>query len=296
MSALELQTLAIPQLAYTISSESNARSLNTTESQIPSVQSDRRRSVALSSSRNSDPAGLSNLRATFIVVSVAGITFLNTLGQSILIVAIPRIAQDLSIPPSLIQWPTAVASLTLGCTLLVVGSVADVVGNRPVYLIGCFLHLLFSLACALVQTGAQLITFRALQGLALSLCMPTSVGIITSNFSSGRGRNIAFACFSGGNPVGYALGLLLGGIFVDTVGWRWGYYLSLVLNAMVFASAFFALPADSSGRASLQKLRSGVDWVGLLLISADLAILSYVLAYVPSHTPIPFRTRTNKRL
>ena len=116
--------------------------------------------------------------------------------------AIPRIAKDLNIPPSLIQWPAAVASLTLGCTLLVVGAMADVIGNRPLFLIGCFLHLVFGLGCALVRTGTQLIAFRALQGLALSLCMPTSVGIITSNFGEGSGRNLAFACFGGGNPVG----------------------------------------------------------------------------------------------
>ena len=280
MSATEFQNLGLPHLAHNISVESEIRSIG----QPPSAIS-RRRSDISSSAPSASSQGLSHLRASFIVASVAGITFLNTLGQSLLVVAIPRIAQDLKIPSSLIQWPVAVASLTLGCTLLVVGAIADVVGNRPVFLTGCFLHLLFGLGCALVQTGTQLIAFRALQGLALSLCLPTSVGIITKNFGEGKGRNIAFASFGGGNPVGYALGLLLGGIFVDTVGWRYGYYLSLALNAMVFASAFFSLPHDS-GRASLESLRKGVDWVGLLLLSADLAILSYVLASITSSSSL----------
>lgn len=280
MVSIELQSLGLPHLAHNISVDSEVRSIGQPPSTISGRQNDNQSSAA-----NSSPPNLSRVRASFIVASVAGITFLNTLGQSLLVVAIPRIAQDLNIPPSLIQWPVAVASLTLGCTLLVVGAIADVVGNRPVFLTGCFLHLIFGLGCSLVQTGTQLIAFRALQGLALSLCLPTSVGIITKNFGEGRGRNFAFAFFGGGNPTGYALGLLLGGIFVDTVGWRYAYYLSIALNAMIFASAFFSLPHDS-GRASLDSLRKGVDWVGLFLLSADLAILSYVLASITSSSSL----------
>ena len=55
---------------------------------------------------------------------------------------------------------------------------------------------------------------------------------------------------------------------------------------MVFASAFFSLPIDTSGRAPMQRLRNGVDWVGLLLISADLAMLSYVLASISSSSSL----------
>ena len=287
MSIVELQPYGLPNLVQHISTQPDIRNSSTSKSQRSTIHSDPH------PSDSSTPRELSRIRASFIIVSVAGITFLNCLGQSLLIVAIPRIADDLTIPSSLVQWPTAVSALTLGCTLLVVGAIADVVGNRPVFLLGYVLHLLFMVGCALVQTGTQLIAFRALQGLALSLCMPTSVGIITSNFGTGRGRNVAFACFGGGNPVGYALGLLLGGVFVDTVGWRYGYYMSIGLNGMVLVAAFFSLPADSSGRASLQRLKTGVDWIGLSLISADLAILSYVLAYVlVRHYPIAcFRPR-----
>ena len=154
---------------------------------------------------NAENSGLPNLtflRSSFIITSVAGITVLNTFGQSLLIVAIPQIARDLKIPPNLIQWPSAAGALTLGCLLLIVGAVADVVGNRPVFLVGCLLHLAFGVGCSLARTGTQLIAFRGLQGAALAFCMPTSVGIITRNFAQGKLRNLAFACFGGGNPVG----------------------------------------------------------------------------------------------
>ncbi|KAL9636137.1 MAG: hypothetical protein Q9164_003008 [Protoblastenia rupestris] len=58
---------------------------------------------------------------------------------------------------------------------------------------------------------------------------------------------------------------------------------------MVLVAAFFSLPADSSGRASLQRLKTGVDWIGLSIISADLAILSYVLAAITTSASLSAR-------
>jgi MFS family permease len=220
-------------------------------------------------------AELTRLHSAFIILSVASVTFLNTMGQGFLVVGIPTIASDLSIPSDLIQWPTAVYALTLGCTLLVVGTIADAIGHGPVFLIGSFLHCIFMVGCAVAQTGQQLIVFRAFQGIALSLCMPTSVGIITSNFPSGSRRNIAFACFSGGNAVGSALGLLIGGLFVDTIGWRYCYYLAVILNALAFTSGFFSIPRRAE--RDFSRLRTHIDWVGVTIISVSMALLSYVL-------------------
>ena len=81
---------------------------------------------------------------------------------------------------------------------------------------------------------------------------------------------------------GYAFGLLLGGIFTRTVGWRYAYYFSLGLNVLIFVVAFFSLPADIARSRSLRRLRSKVDWMGLGLISVQLSTLSYVLASITS--------------
>lgn len=62
-----------------------------------------------------------SVRFWSIVLSVSGVTLLNTFGQGLLISAIPQIARDLKIPAGQLFWPTAVASLTLGCLQLVVG-------------------------------------------------------------------------------------------------------------------------------------------------------------------------------
>jgi hypothetical protein len=56
---------------------------------------------------------------------------------------------------------------------------------------------------------------------AISMCLPTAVSLITNAFPRGKWRNTAFAMNGMGQPLGYALGLVLGGIFADMVGWIW---------------------------------------------------------------------------
>ena len=157
-------------------------------------------------------------------------------------VGLPRIALDLDLTASLLLWPASIYALTLGCSLLLVGAVADVIGNRPIFLTVSALLTAFTLGCSLARSGIELTAFRALQGVAMSFCMPTAIGLITTNIQAGRGRNMAFACFSGSQPIGHALGLVVGGLFVDSIGSRCGYHLSRALNDMILIAAFFTVP------------------------------------------------------
>ena len=83
--------------------------------------------------------------------------------------------------------------LTAGCLLILAGSIADVVGSRRVFLVGCFLQGIFVLGCGLAKTGIQLIMFRAMQGLAVAMCLPTGVSIITTSLAHGRRQNLGLA-------------------------------------------------------------------------------------------------------
>lgn len=229
---------------------------------------------------------ISRARASVIIATVAGVSFLNTLGSGLLTVGLPRIAADLNLANNILLWPASVFALTAGCTLLASGAIADVVGNRPVFLTGCALLSAFTLGCSLSQTGIQLIVFRALQGIALSLCMPTAVSLITKNFPTGQRRNMAFAFLGGGQPIGFALGLVLGGILVDSIGWRVGYYISCGINALIFVGAFFSIPSPrpTDSKDGRKRLMQDIDWVGILIASACIALLSYVFAMITSST------------
>ncbi|KAJ4219505.1 hypothetical protein NW759_007895 [Fusarium solani] len=141
------------------------------------------------------------------------------------------------------------------------------------------------MGAGLAATTTQLISLRAAAGVAASFCLPSAVGVAAHRFpasSHPRLRNAAFAAMGGGQAVGFGLGLALGGVCAGTIGWRWGFHATALLNGVVLALAIWALPASVDGgclgRESFVRLGRDVDWVGALLVSACLALLSYELA------------------
>lgn len=164
---------------------------------------------------------VSKVRGVTVIVTLAGMSFLNTMGSGILIAALPRIGRDVNLPSALLLWPAAVFALSAGCLLLIFGAAADAIGAKLVWIVGSYLFAVFTIALGFAKTGLQVIIFRTLLGIAIAMCLPTAVSLITNTFPKGPWRNVAFAMNGMGQPLGYALGLVLGGIFTDTIGWRW---------------------------------------------------------------------------
>lgn len=153
------------------------------------------------------------------------------------------------------------------------------------YLIGTGLQSAFTMACGLARSGSQLIAFRALAGIAVSFCLPSAVSIITNTLPTGRRRNIAFATMGGAQAVGFTIGLVLGGVFADGVGWRWSFYTAAIANSIVFAVALWGMPRNvekDQQAITWAGILHGVDWVGALIASTSMALLSYVFALVVS--------------
>ncbi|KAJ5389317.1 uncharacterized protein N7496_000385 [Penicillium cataractarum] len=228
---------------------------------------------------------VSRSRAAGIIACITCITGIGNLLAGLLTVGIPVIAPDLGIPPAQQLWPTAAFALACGCTLLPCGAVADILGSRRVSLLGGLLQTASALGAGLAATPVQLISLRATAGLAASFCLPGAVGVASHVFpiaSSPRRRSIAFAAMGGGQAVGFGLGLVLGGMFSDTIGWRWGFYVTAILNGAVLTLALWALPQSVDGgpvdQGSFSRLAHEVDWIGALLISTCLTLLSYELA------------------
>lgn len=196
------------------------------------------------------------------------------------------IAPDLGTPPRAQQlWPTVAFALACGCKLLPCGAIADILGSRRASLLGGLLQTASDLGAGLAATPVQLIALRARAGLAASFCLPGAVRVAAHVFpvtSSPRRRSIAFAAMGGGQAVGFGLGLVLGGIFSDIICWRWGFYVTAILNGAVLVLALWALPQSVDGgpidQGSFSRLAREVDWIDALLISTSLALLSYELA------------------
>lgn len=220
-------------------------------------------------------------RSWIVITQLAGINFITSFSNGLLTVGLPAMAADLSLDGSLLVWPASVYALTSGTCLLLAGAVADVVGPRPVNLTGGFLLAVLIVACGLARTGIELIMFRAMQGIASALVVPSSISIVSTAVESGRPRNLGFASLGLAMPLGFALGLVLGGVFVSSLGWRAGYYIGGAVAFLLWAVGTRALPVVSRAPSELpllKRLAKEVDWVGAALCSTSLATFSYVLA------------------
>ncbi|KAJ5993885.1 hypothetical protein N7451_009609 [Penicillium sp. IBT 35674x] len=220
------------------------------------------------------------LEAASIIFILTGVTFISVSGTGILTTALPQIASDINLENDLLLWPASVYALAAGCTLLAFGAVADIVGSKPMWLLGSGASSFWILGCGLAQSGTQFIAFRAMLGIFVAMCLPTSMSLVTASFPQGPRRNMAFAITGMGQPLGYAAGLILGGVLTDTIGWRWAFYITTILNFFLFIASIFMLPDTRPTKFPLNRLLNEIDWLGVLILAVSLGLLSYVLAMI----------------
>lgn len=219
-----------------------------------------------------------------IITSITGITSISSLLTGILTVDIPVISRELDISPDIQLWPMAAYAMACGCALMPCGVVADVLGCRRACLLGGLLQTAATIGSGLSATSTQLIALRVLAGVSSSICLPGGVGVAANSFPSNvhpRRRSAAFASMGGGQAAAFGIGLAIGGVFADTIGWRWGFYVVAILNGITLLLAAWTLPSaidGTLGRETMQRLANEVDWIGAGVISTALALVSYVLA------------------
>jgi MFS family permease len=161
--------------------------------------------------------------ATLLVVSLA--QFLISLDYSIVYVALPSIAADLRLVPSLAQWVVSAYAVFFAGFLVVGGRLADRYGAKRLFVIAI---VLFGLASALggaAGDGAVLLAARAVQGLGAALLQPAVLGLIGVSYPPGQARGRAFAVWGGVGAAGLAAGVVLGGL-LTALSWR----LTLLVN------------------------------------------------------------------
>ena len=222
-------------------------------------------------------------RKVAITVQLAGMGITTNGVNGLVVVGLPRMTTDLDLPPSLAFWPVSAAFMATTASLLLAGSLADILGPRSVELVGVLASGVFMIGCGLARQGEELVALRALQGVGLALHLASSVSLVTMTWPRGRARNIAFACLGISSVIGFSLGLVLAGVFVDTIGWRAGWHVYGGTTLALAVLGFFVLPKTQTFRSFgdvVHGIRTKMDIVGALLASAFMAFISYFLAVI----------------
>jgi EmrB/QacA subfamily drug resistance transporter len=213
--------------------------------------------------------GLSRGRRLLILGICCSSLFIVGLDSTIVNLALPAIRSELGASVSKLQWTIDAYTLVLASLLMVSGSTADRVGRRRTFQTGLVLFGIGSLLCGVAPTIDLLIVFRMLQAIGGSMLNPVAMSIITNTFTNPRERAQAIGIWGGVVGLSMAVGPVVGGALVDTVGWRSIFWINVpVTVAAVLMTAFFV----PESRAAIPRR---IDPVGQVLVVLLLGGLTY---------------------
>ncbi|WP_067706645.1 MFS transporter [Nocardia yamanashiensis] len=188
-------------------------------------------------------------------------TLMLLIDVTIVNVALPDIAVDLGTGLSGLQWIVDGYALALAALLLVLGSLADRVGAKPVYLAGLAVFTAASLACGMAGDASVLVASRIAQGIGGAAMFATTLSLLHATYT-GRDRGVAFGAWGAIAGVAAGLGTVLGGVLTDLLSWRWIFFVNLPLAAVTITLSALVFPA------SPRHAGSKVDLPGMLAFAA----------------------------
>ncbi|MBP7567343.1 MAG: DHA2 family efflux MFS transporter permease subunit [Burkholderiaceae bacterium] len=195
------------------------------------------------------------------------------LDSTIVNVALPSIRQDLAFTETGLVWVVNAYLLTFGGFLLLGGRLADLFGQRRLFLAGLTLFTLASLACGLANTQGLLVAARAVQGLGGAVVSAVALSLIMNLFPDAAGRTRAMGIFGFVCAGGGSLGVLLGGVLTSALSWHWIFLVNLPLGIAVYAAVLALLPADGERVADARLDVGGAVTVTLSLMLAVYAVV-----------------------
>jgi len=212
-------------------------------------------------------------RLALVVIATAQLMVM--LDLTIVNIALPAMQRELGFSTTNLSWVVNAYVLAFGGLLLLGGRLGDLFGRRRMLVIGIGLFTTASLVGGLASTQLWLIVARSVQGIGAAIASPTALSLVATTFPEGRARHRAMAVYAGMSGAGGALGLLLGGILVETVSWRWVLFVNVPIGIALMVSAVFVLPKVAGSRGRL-------DVAGAVSVSGAMAFLVFGLERAPA--------------
>jgi EmrB/QacA subfamily drug resistance transporter len=196
---------------------------------------------------------------------------MSALDSRSVIVALPTISIYFNSSMALVQWIPLAYQLTVIGFVLSMARLGDMLGRKKIYGLG-FLLLTLGSACSGLSTGLwQLVAFRVLAGIGAAVVMGNGRAIVSTVYAQ-EGRGQALGLTSMAFHLGYIIGPSLGGFLIDTVGWRWIFFVNLPVAVTAASRAWKVLPETAGDRGKYSLDSMGMVTLLLTVVSLILGL------------------------
>jgi len=205
----------------------------------------------------------------FLTLAIMAATVIQVLDTTIVNVALPHMAGELSASTDQISWVLTSYIVAASVVMPMTGYLTDRLGRRRYLLISIAGFVAASALCGIATSLAEIVLFRLLQGIFGASLVPLSQAIMVDSYPLHE-RGKALAIWGMGVMVAPILGPTIGGWLTETIGWRWNFYINVPIGILSFVLAARHVP-DTTPKAR------GMDWWGLVFLAMFVGGLQYLL-------------------
>lgn len=205
--------------------------------------------------------------------------FMGQLDASVVALTYDAIGTSFRADLQAVQWVSLTYLVALGGLLIPLGRLSDRLGRKRVYLWGFALFTAASAACAAAPSLLALSATRAVQGAGAAMLQANSVAIVSTAAPANRLRT-ALSIQATAQALGLALGPTLGGLLVQSVGWRWVFGLNVPIGLIALAIGRYLLPRSRLHPGARHGIGDAARAPGVPRGLAG-ALLAYLLLFGP---------------
>lgn len=212
-----------------------------------------------------------NLRWWILGTVIIG-TFLGSLDQTIVNLALPKIITQFKLTVSSAGWIATAYILANAVFVPIWGKLGDTIGRKKVYMIGFTVFIIGSVLAGFAWDLKSMLLFRIIQAIGSSADYPTAMAIIAATFKEGKERSQALGIWSSSFAAAMVLGPLIGGPLIDNIGWRSVFFINLPIGIVGILMAWHFI---NESRGEIKP--KGFDWWGAITLGVALSSLILVL-------------------
>ena len=211
-----------------------------------------------------------------ILFTVLMMTFMATFDSTIVNVALPMMQKCFGVGLDEIQWVASIYLITICASMLIFGSLGDMIGKSYIFEGGIALFSFGSLLCGFSHTYEFLLFARCVQGIGAAAAMANNMGIITETFDSSE-RGHALGLYASFVALGMMCGPVIGGFIISYLKWECIFLINVPIGVLAFCAGLKTLPFCSSQHVSLS-----FDIKGAFLLVPALILVLMCAAQITS--------------